>query len=158
MEKSTKIAASKFDSDQLSLGYIRRHILHIKTKRMAWFVSEYKMILSKIWQLNDVYVRKERRFHSLYLEIKQISRGFVSDFHKPLGLGCYCNESWMLIPLGEGRRNAKQGKIIHLDSFPSDFTVAERGVISQWIIESFRLENSPRPLSPTVNQHCQAHH
>lgn len=62
----------------------------------------------------------------------------------------------MLIPLGEGR-TAKRGKIIPLDSFPSDFNVAERGVISQLIIESFRLENSLRPLNPTVNQHCQVH-
>lgn len=35
---------TNFDSDQLPLGSIRRHTLHVKIKRMAWFVSEYKMI------------------------------------------------------------------------------------------------------------------
>lgn len=57
MEKSTKIAASNFDNDQLSLGCIRRDTPHIKIKS--------KMILPKNWQLDDVAVRKERKFHSL---------------------------------------------------------------------------------------------
>lgn len=87
MEKTTKIDASNFDSDQLSLGCIRRDTLHVKVKS--------KMILPKNWQLNYVDVRKERKFRSLYLEINQILVEVFSDFHKPLGLDCYCNESWI---------------------------------------------------------------